>query len=82
MLHFFERGRTEWLRPGHRAAKLREQTGGIFVVTHAAVTMSPRRGWTINSGHGPLQSAGRASITIAQQALLQHTMSSDGQPSC
>ena len=35
-LKFFERGRTEWLRSlGIAQQSLREQTGGIFVVTSA-----------------------------------------------
>ena len=37
-LKYFERARTEWLRAlGIEQQKLREQTGGFFVVTHAAV---------------------------------------------
>jgi len=82
MLHFFERGRTEWLRAlGIEQQKLREQTGGFFVVTHAAVDyVTPARLDDQLWVTARLQSAGRASITIAQQALLQHTMSSDGQP--
>ena len=80
MLHFFERGRTEWLRAlGVEQQKLREQTGGFFVVTQAAVDYAaPARLddqlWITTR----LASAGRASITIAQQALLQDPVSSDG----
>ena len=37
-LKFFERARTEWLRSlGLEQQKLREQTGGMFVVTQAQV---------------------------------------------
>ena len=77
---FFERGRTEWLRAlGVEQQKLREQTGGFFVVTQAAVDYAaPARLddqlWITTR----LASAGRASIIIAQQALLQDPVSSDG----
>ncbi|MDR2325900.1 MAG: YbgC/FadM family acyl-CoA thioesterase [Acidovorax sp.] len=82
MLHFYERARTEWLRAlGIEQQKLREQTGGIFVVSHAAVDyQAPARLDDLLWVTARLQSAGRASITIAQQALLQDSMSSDGQP--
>ena len=72
-LKFFERARTEWLRSlGLEQQKLREQTGGMFVVTQAQVDY-----------HRPahlddqllvtarLQASGRASLTIRQQAFLQ-----------
>ena len=79
LLHFYERARTEWLRAlGIEQQKLREQTGGIFVVTHAAVDyVAPARLDDQLWVTAQLQSAGRASITIAQQALLQDPVSSD-----
>lgn len=81
-LHFFERARTEWLRAlGIEQQKLREQSGGIFVVTHAAVDyLAPARLDDQLWVTARLQSAGRASITIAQQALLQPVVSSDSPP--
>ena len=72
-LKLFERARTEVLRSlGLEQQKLREQTGGMFVVTQAQVDY-----------HRPaclddqllvtarLQASGRASLTIRQQAFLQ-----------
>ena len=78
-LHFYERARTEWLRAlGIEQLKLREQTGGIFVVTHAAVEyLAPARLEDSLWVTSRLQSSGRASITIAQQVLLQPSVSSD-----
>lgn len=82
MLHFYERARTEWLRSlGIEQQKLREQTGGIFVVTHAAVDyLAPLRLDDQLWVTAQLASAGRASITLAQQALLQNSVSSDDKP--
>lgn len=82
MLHFYERARTEWLRAlGIEQQKLREQTGGIFVVSHAAVDyQAPARLDDLLWVTAQLESAGRASITLSQQALLQHAVSSDDQP--
>ena len=70
-LKFFERARTEWLRSlGIGQQALRERTGGIFVVSETAIKY-----------HRPAQlddqlvvtarllEAGRASITLVQQAL-------------
>ena len=82
-LKFFERARTEWLRSlGLGQQRLKEQTGGMFVVTDAQLRY-----------HGParlddelivtsaLQSAGRASLTIVQQALLKpEQMNAAGTP--
>jgi len=82
-LKFFERARTEWLRSlGLGQQRLREQTGGMFVVTDAQLRY-----------HGParlddelivtaaLQSKGRASLTIVQQALLKpEQMNATGTP--
>jgi len=78
-LKFFERARTEWLRSlGLGQQRLREQTGGMFVVTDAQLRY-----------HGParlddelivtaaLQSKGRASLTIVQQALLKPEQMND-----
>jgi acyl-CoA thioester hydrolase len=49
-LKFFERARTEWLRTlGIGQQALREQTGGMFVVSETNVRyLQPVRGWTMN----------------------------------
>ncbi len=41
-LKFFERARTEWLRNlGVEQQKLRDEVGGMFVVTQAEIELSP-----------------------------------------
>ena len=71
-LKFFERARTEWLRSldlGQQ--KLRELTGGMFVVTDARLRyLRPARLDDELIVTASLQECGRASLTIAQQALL------------
>lgn len=70
-LKFFERARTEWLRSlGIAQQNLREQTGGIFVVTSAQLEYLHQA--QLDDPlivTAKLQSAGRASLTIEQQAL-------------
>ncbi|MBQ0133385.1 MAG: tol-pal system-associated acyl-CoA thioesterase [Comamonas sp.] len=80
-LKFFERARTEWLRHvGVEQQKLRDAVGGMFVVTHAELNyLHPARLDDMIEVTAVLQSAGRASITIAQQAFLQ-PVSSDQAP--
>jgi acyl-CoA thioester hydrolase len=76
-LKFFERARTEWLRSlGIGQHGLREQTGGMFVVTDARLRyLRPARldDELIVTAH--LQETGRASLTIVQQALLNNEQS-------
>lgn len=71
-LKFFERARTEWLRSlGIEQQKLREQTGGMFVVTQAQLQyLRPARLDDQLLVTAERQSSGRASLTIRQQALL------------
>ena len=71
-LKFFERARTEWLRSlGIAQQNLREQTGGIFVVTSAQLEyLRPARLDDQLRVTATLKSAGRASLVIEQQALL------------
>ena len=73
-LKFFERARTEWLRSlGIAQQNLREQTGGIFVVTSAQLEyLRPARLDDQLRVSAALKSAGRASLVIEQQALLAH----------
>ncbi len=71
-LKFFERSRTEWLRSkGISQQALRESTGGMFVVGDAKVRylQSAKLDDELLVTTS-LQQAGRASMTIHQQALL------------
>ena len=71
-LKFFERARTEWLRAlGIEQHALRRQTGGMFVVSHTDVRyLQPARLDDELSVTAELQQAGRAVLTLAQQARL------------
>ena len=81
-LKFFERARTEWLRSlGIGQQRLREQTGGMFVVTDAQLRY--RRPARLDDElivTAALQSSGRASLTIVQQALLKTEHMNTGGP--
>ncbi len=81
-LKFFERARTEWLRSlGLEQQKLREQSGGMFVVTEARLRyLRPARLDDALLVTAQLQEAGRASLTIGQQALLNHEQGSHAVP--
>ena len=72
-LKFFERARTEWLRSlGLGQQHLREQNGGMFVVTDARVRyLHPARLDDELLVTAELQAHGGASLTIVQQALLK-----------
>ena len=72
-LKFFERARTEWLRSlGIEQRKLREQTGGMFVVTDAQLKYHrPARLDDELIVTASMLEKGRASLTIGQQALLK-----------
>ena len=72
-LKFFERARTEWLRSlGIGQRELRERTGGMFVVSETSVRyLQPARLDDELLVTAELQEAGRASLVIAQRALLQ-----------
>ena len=73
-LKFFERARTEWLRSlGISQRALREATGGIFVVSET--TLKYHRPARLDDEliiTARLTEAGRASITIVQQALAKN----------
>lgn len=73
-LKFFERARTEWLRAlGIGQQALREQSGGMFVVADAHLKYHhPARLDDELIVTARLQSSGRAALTLAQQAWLQH----------
>jgi len=70
-LKFFERARTEWLRSlGVGQQALRDSTGGMFVVSEAQLKYHrPARLDDELIVTAALQESGRASLTIAQQAL-------------
>ena len=70
-LKFFERARTEWLRSlGIGQQALREATGGLFVVSQTSLKYHrPARLDDELLVTACLQTSGRASLTITQQAL-------------
>ena len=72
-LKFMERGRTEWLRAlGFNQQMLREQVGGMFVVSETAVKFHrPARLDDALWVTARVQETGRVSLTIAQQVLLR-----------
>ncbi|MEO6030704.1 MAG: tol-pal system-associated acyl-CoA thioesterase [Burkholderiaceae bacterium] len=69
-LKFFERARTEWLRAsGCQQEKLRIDSGVMFVVSDASVRyLQPARLDDLIDVTVQLRHAGRAQMTIAQQA--------------
>lgn len=72
-LKFFERARTEWLRQlGLGQQALREQTGGMFVVSDCRLQyrQSARLDDLLLVTAAPVE-IGKASLTIAQSALLK-----------
>lgn len=73
-LKFFERARTEWLRSrGIGQQLLREQTGGMFVVSEARIQYhAPARLDDALLVTAQLIETGRASMTIMHQALLNN----------
>lgn len=72
-LKFFERARTEWLRAlGIEQQGLREQLGGMFVVTRTQLQYHrPARLDDLLLVTARVVDAGRASMTIEQSALLK-----------
>ena len=81
-LRFFERARTEWLRSfGLSQHQLREQTGGMFVVTDVRLRyLQPARLDDQLLVTASLQEKGRASLTIGQQALLNREHMNPSEP--
>ena len=72
-LKFFERARTEWLRSfGIGQQNIREQTGGMFVVTGAELRYhKPARLDDELIVTASVSEMGKASLTIEQKALLK-----------
>ncbi len=79
-LKFFERARTEWLRAlGIGQHALREETGGMFVVSETAVKYHrPAKLDDHLRVTATLAEGGRASLVIAQQAWLGDTLLCEG----
>ena len=69
-LKFFERTRTEWLRSiGLNQQALREETGGVFVVSEASVKYHrSARLDDLLTVTARLQQCGKASVVFVQQA--------------
>ncbi len=69
-LKFFERARTEWLRAlGHQQEQMRRETGVVFIVTDTALRyLRPARLDDLLAVTVDVKHAGRAQMTIAQQA--------------
>lgn len=72
-LKFFERARTEWLRSlGIEQQALRVQMGGLFVVSEMQLRyVAPARLDDALVVTAQLQTAGRASLTLLQEAFLR-----------
>ena len=69
-LKFFERARTEWLRSlGLHQHTLREQTGGVFVVSETAIKYHrPAQLDDLLTITAQVQHLGKASLVFVQQA--------------
>lgn len=80
-LKFFERARTEWLRAlGFGQQRMKDDTGLMFVVSHTAVDyLQPARLDDELELTVAVRHAGRASITIAQQALRDGVLLARGE---
>ena len=76
-LKFFERARTEWLRSlGIEQSRLKDELHGMFVVAETNVRyIAPARLDDELTVTARLESAGRASLIIHQQALLKSEQS-------
>jgi acyl-CoA thioester hydrolase len=80
-LKYFERARTEWLRAqGVGQQALRERTGAMFVVIDTRVRYrAPARLDDLLHVTVELRHAGKAALTIAQQAWRGDTLLADGE---
>ena len=79
-LKFFERARTEWLRElGIEQQALREESGGMFVVSETQVKyLQSAKLDDLLRITAQLQTSGRASLTIAQQAWRDDQLLCEG----
>jgi acyl-CoA thioester hydrolase len=80
-LKFFERARTEWLRAlGVEQQALREATGAMFIVSDTRVRyLAPARLDDEIDCTVHLSAAGRASLSVAQQAWRGDTLLAEGE---
>jgi acyl-CoA thioester hydrolase len=71
-LKFFERARTEWLRPlGVEQQSLKDEIGGMFVVSETQLKyFSPARLDDLLEVTAQTVETGRASLVLSQQAWL------------
>jgi acyl-CoA thioester hydrolase len=72
-LKFFERARTEWLRSlGIEQQALKSEVGGMFVVSETHLKYHrPAQLDNLLTVTAELAEAGRATVTLRQQALLE-----------
>ena len=79
-LKFFERARTEWLRAlGIGQQSLRDETGGMFVVSETQVKyLQSAKLDDLLRVTAQLQTSGRASLTITQQAWRDDQLLCEG----
>ena len=79
-LKFFERARTEWLRAiGVEQQAMKENEGLMFVVTHSNMRyLQPARLDDRLNVSVSVQAAGRASVTLVQQARCGDTLLAEG----
>jgi acyl-CoA thioester hydrolase len=79
-LKFFERARTEWLRSlGFGQERLRLDTGALFVVADTSMRfVGPARLDDLLDVSVQVAEAGRASLTLAQQARRGGELLADG----
>lgn len=80
-LKFFERARTEWLRSlGIEQQAWREQTGAMFIVADTRVRfLRPARLDDLLSVDAAVREAGRASLTLFQQAWRGAELLAEGE---
>jgi acyl-CoA thioester hydrolase len=79
-LKFFERARTEWLRElGFAQHDLLQREGAMFIVVDTAVRyLQPARLDDLLDVSVELREAGRAALTLAQQACRDGTLLAEG----
>ena len=79
-LKFFERARTEWLRAlGFGQQRMRDDSGAIFIVSETSVRyLQPARLDDELDVTVTVQEAGRATLTVAQQAWNAERLLAEG----
>ena len=79
-LKYFERARTEWLRSlGHAQEAMRAEAGVMFIVTDTTVRFRrPARLDDVLDVTVQVQHAGRAQLTVAQQAWRGSELIAEG----